>query len=240
MRYLLLLSIAVLALAACQPIEPTAPAATDDYVPVDVNEILENQSDAATSEPALSPGNEQLAPNAEPAQPAVSGPIPTVTVTEGDVVNFPNLKAVDPDGDALAYTFSSPVNSSGQWQTKDGDAGEYPVVITASDGTSQATTSVKIVVEARNKAPVLEFISGITAKEGTVLKLSPKALDPEGKPVTITYTGWMTSDTKELSYTDAGVHTVKVMVSDGEKEIAQDVQITVEDVNRAPVFERVI
>src|SRR3989338_3178201 len=42
--------------------------------------------------------------------------------------------ANDPDADLLAYTFTSPLNENGEWQTTYGNAGEYTVTITASDG----------------------------------------------------------------------------------------------------------
>lgn len=166
--------------------------------------------------------------------------IPTLKVTEGDLVSFPNLKTSDPDGDKIAYTFSKPLNEKGEWQTKVGDAGEKTVTITASDGTNQVKQDVRVIIESLVKAPVLETINDITVEEGKTLKLEPKAVDPQSKPVTITYSGFMTSSTKELDYDSAGSYIVKVTASNGEKETSQDVKITVTDVNRAPTFERVI
>lgn len=166
--------------------------------------------------------------------------IPTLKVTEGEVVSFPNLKATDPDGDKINYKFSEPLDVEGKWATEEGDAGEYSVTITASDGTSDVDQEVRIIVLELNKQPVLEKIKDITINEGETLKLEPKALDPEGKPITITYSGWMNSDTKELDYNSAGEYIVRVKVTDGSKDVMQDVKVTVVDVNRAPEFVSIV
>ncbi|MCK4522179.1 MAG: hypothetical protein KAU20_06400 [Nanoarchaeota archaeon] len=165
---------------------------------------------------------------------------PVLNVKEGELVSFPNLEAVDPDGDKITYKFASPLDEKGEWQTKEGDAGIYKILITASDGKSESSQEVEIVVEELNKPPVLEKIKDMTIKEGETLKLEPKALDPEGKPITITYSGWMNSDTKETDYNMEGTYIVRITVSDGVKEVFQDVKVTVEDVNRAPVFKVII
>jgi nitrogen fixation protein FixH len=166
--------------------------------------------------------------------------LPLVKVTEGDLVEFPNLNAVDPDGDKITYTFSVPLNDDGEWETEEGDAGEYSAVITASDGLNEIEQEVRIIVLELNKAPVLERMADLVIKEGETLELSPKALDPEGETLTITYSGWLTSNMKELSYDDAGEYIVRVTVSDGIKEVFQDVKVTVEDMNRPPEFVSII
>ena len=50
------------------------------------------------------------------------------------LLNF-SARATDPDGDPIKYTFTSPLNENGEWLTKEGDAGEYEVILTAIDGT---------------------------------------------------------------------------------------------------------
>src|SRR3989344_5666861 len=75
-----------------------------------------NISELVTAENVTQPVNETLPAARE---------IPSIKVTEGQLISFPNLKAVDPDGDTILYTFSAPLNTSGQWLTKEGDAGEY-------------------------------------------------------------------------------------------------------------------
>ncbi|MCX8147287.1 MAG: hypothetical protein N3D84_02370 [Candidatus Woesearchaeota archaeon] len=162
-----------------------------------------------------------------------------ITVYEGELVEI-KVKGYDPDGDKITYKFSAPLDENGKWQTKTGDAGVYDVKITASDGKTETTKSIKIKVLSKNNPPVMEKIADITVREGDVITLSPKVLDPDGDQVTIKYSGWMSSATYKTGYNDAGEHIVTVTASDGKLETSQNVKITVTDVNRAPEFEIVI
>jgi hypothetical protein len=81
-----------------------------------------------------------------------TGPVlkePIVSVVEGDFVDItPNIS--DPDtNDKLIYAFSEPLNSSGQWQTKEGDAGIYPVSVIVSDGTTDTKLEFTLVVKTK-------------------------------------------------------------------------------------------
>ncbi len=226
----------------CEYIEPLPEdgMSEEGITYVNISELIEEDEESEVVETIIIDEEEAVEVGEEKAEEGAVKEIPTLKVLEGETVSFPNLKATDPDGDIIIYTFSSPLDDNGEWQTEEGDAGEYTVMITASDGTTEISQEVRVIVEMLNKAPVLEKIADITVSEGETLKLSPKALDPEGEPITITYSGWMTSDTKEIDYNEAGEYIVRVSVSDGEKETHQDVKITVEDVNRAPVFNVII
>lgn len=73
---------------------------------------------------------------------------PVITVYEGDFVDIsPNVS--DPEGDNISYTFSLPLNSSGQWQTEKGDVGIYPVSVIVFDGSSETKLEFTIVVKAK-------------------------------------------------------------------------------------------
>ncbi|MCK5629191.1 MAG: hypothetical protein KAI26_01120 [Nanoarchaeota archaeon] len=161
--------------------------------------------------------------------------IPQKVVKEGDLVDFSNLKATDSDGDALSYTYSSPIDSSGKWQTEEGDAGEYLVTITASDGKSEVSQKVMIVVESLNRKPVVA-VKDITVEEGETVKIVPQVIDEDGDSVTLEYSGWMDSDTYTTTSDDAGVYTVKLKVSDGKLTVFKDITITVTNKNSAPVL----
>ena len=69
-----------------------------------------------------------------------------ITVTEGDLAQAV-YTATDADGDSLSVSFSDLFNSNGQWQTEVGDAGEYSVVVTVSDGECEANDTFKVIVE---------------------------------------------------------------------------------------------
>jgi len=160
---------------------------------------------------------------------------PKITVNEGELVKL-NLKATDPDGDPLTYTYTEPLDEEGSWQTREGEAGTYKITVTASDGKSETEQDVYIVVNPLNQPPILETISDIMLNEGETVSLSPKATDPNGDEVIITYSGWMTSAEYKTNYEDAGVHTVTITASDSISETKQKVKVTVKNVNRAPII----
>ncbi|MBW2968396.1 hypothetical protein KY362_08000, partial [Candidatus Woesearchaeota archaeon] len=171
-----------------------------------------------------------------PYRPVAEEDLPTLTVTEGDLVKI-NVNAKDADGDVLVYTFTAPLNSDGKWQTRAGDAGVYYSDITVSDGKEDVDRRVKIIVEPKNNKPVLQFIPNIDVKEGDTVTITPKATDGDGDRLTYSYSGWMSSATKTTGYQDAGVHKVVVSVTDGISTVSQEVTVTVQDVNRAPEVE---
>ncbi|MBN1644800.1 hypothetical protein JW851_02005 [Candidatus Woesearchaeota archaeon] len=166
--------------------------------------------------------------------------LPAKTVKEGDLVEFPNLKATDPDGDLIEYTFTAPLNRRGKWQTKEGDAGRYKVTITASDGINKVSQDVVIIVKALNRPPVLSIKEKtIVVSEGEKITLSATATDPDGDEVKISYTGWMTGPVKTTDYRDAGEHTVIVTASDGKEKTQEEIKVVVENVNRGPRIEAI-
>ncbi|MFH1073286.1 MAG: hypothetical protein V1743_07705 [Nanoarchaeota archaeon] len=155
---------------------------------------------------------------------------------EGEVITLAP-EAYDPDGDKVVYTFSKPFDRYGKWETKEGDAGFYPVTVTASDGTLNSSQEVLIVVKPSNKAPILNCPAEITAQEGETITLDCTAEDKEGDQIIWEYSGWMTQKTKETTFDSAGNYKTHVKVSDGNKASERDITITVKNVNRAPVLE---
>jgi|GEM_PF-2189010 len=186
----------------------------------------------------VAPAEKEAAPtfSKSPYRSLAPDNLPTTTVTEGQVVKIA-INAKDPDGDTLTYTFESPLNSNGQWQTRAGDAGVYTPVITVTDGKDTVTKQIKIIVEPKNNKPVLEFIPNIVVNEGEKVTISPRAKDADNDKLTYTYTGWMGSSTKETQYDDQGEHKVVVSVTDGISIVSQEVLVTVRDVNRPPEVE---
>lgn len=98
--------------------------------------------------------NSPVLPNVQTNQSNTSEPIDVssdktvLEVYETDFVNImPNIS--DPDQDELNFIFSYPLNKSGQWQTKVGDAGKYPIVVSVSDG--QSTTEMEFLLVVHEK-----------------------------------------------------------------------------------------
>jgi hypothetical protein len=160
----------------------------------------------------------------------------TLTYTEGDRIELQTV-AVSPDNVPVTLEFTTPFSKDGEWQTKIGDAGDYPVTVTARD-TRGLTTKERILVRVllANRPPVLQGPESITVKEGDTIRLRYSATDPDGDEVIISYSGWMKTDSYTTSFTDAGRYNVTVTASDGESIVRKVVPVTVEEVNRAPVF----
>ena len=166
-----------------------------------------------------------------------------IIVQETDFVSL-EPDATDPDGDPLTYTFTSPLDEGGAWQTTYGDEGEYTVTITASDGDLSASQDVLVIVNRKEEAPVIDSVipeeTTLDIKEDNIIEFSVSAsdlnddelyyewkLDGEDASITNTYT-------YNLDYGSAGSHTVKLLITDGTLETTQIWAVTVENVNREP------
>ena len=237
--------IVLLALAACSvpPRSVPAPACdTSGDIP-NIDDVgLSDGINTATN--ALTETN-TTAPVKTPT-PVKTPPVTTdanvikKVVTEGDLVSFPNLKATSPDGLKVKYTFSKPLDSAGKWQTKVGDAGEYPVTIGATDGKSNIEQKILIIVQQANLPPVIKGPDTITAKEGENVALGQDITDPNGDKVVTSYSGWMTTDLKKTTDGDAGTHMVIVKASDGKLTTVKNITVIVQHVNRAPVINDIV
>lgn len=159
-----------------------------------------------------------------------------VEVTEGELVNL-DLKAVDPDGDELTYSYDEPLNAQGRWQTRIGDEGRYLATVTVSDGRLSTSEDVLLIINRANRPPVIECPDTFNIKETETLNIDCNVYDEEGDDVLISYEGWARSSTKETTYDDAGEYTVLIRASDGDKVSTKTVNVIVENVNRAPSIE---
>jgi len=234
-----------LLLMGCALLEPPQPVS--DATEIDIESILsdvEEVDEEIEIVEEILVDTEEIEEEAEEAETEVEETTvketPVLVVIEGEEASFPKLKVTDPDGDVIKYTYSEPLDYQGTWQTREGDAGEYLTSITASDGENDVTQEVLIIVEALNKPPVIALFSDVVVKEGDKIKLNPDVTDPEGEEVTVTFTGWMDTDSRKTTFDDAGEYIIRITASDGVKESYQDVKITVENVNRAPVFENIV
>jgi hypothetical protein len=207
-----------------------------DNVTEAIDDISEETTETETAENETAQTNETVELVAEEETDSV----PTKTVTEGDLVSFPNLAAIDPEGQELTYAFTSPLDGNGTWLTNVGDAGTYFVNITVSDGENEVTQQVKIIVRNSNRAPVIALLSNsISVNEGEIVILNPSVTDSDGDEVTVVYSGWMETASYKTTYNDAGDHKVTITASDGELSSTKEVTVRVNDVNRAPVLTQI-
>jgi hypothetical protein len=157
-----------------------------------------------------------------------------ITAYEGDLIDLkPAVK--DPDGDKITLGFTAPFDGKGEWQTKEGDEGQYSVIVTATDNKdSFVTKQIRILVVSRNRAPAIEIADKLEFNEGDLITLKPEIDDEDPSIVTVTYSGWMNSNTYQTTYQDAGLHNVTITAFDGKNKVAKLVDISVSDVNRKP------
>lgn len=157
----------------------------------------------------------------------------TITAKENEEVKL-NLKVSDPDEDKVSYTFSPPLNEKGEWQTNYGDAGEYIVTITATDGVHTTEKRVKLVIEKKNVPPIIENIRDIVAKEGDLVSFEPIASDPNNDQVTVIVSEPLSDGSFQTDHTSAGEYQIKVTASDGDLETEKTFKLTITDANVLP------
>ena len=86
--------------------------------------------------------------------PLIEGVDNEITVKEGETVSI-NPEAIDEDGEEVSLTISDPLGNDGIWETGFEDAGEYKVIVSASDGNEIATQTVLLKVIDVNRAPTI-------------------------------------------------------------------------------------
>jgi len=158
-------------------------------------------------------------------------------------------KAEDPDNDNLIFAFTSPLDSNGEWQTTYGDAGEYTITVTVSDGTLTTSKEVLIIIKKKEEAPVLNSFSpretSVIVDETSTIGFEISASDSNNDKLDYEWKldGARISDKSSYvyrtTYEDAGSHTVKAIVKDGLFETERIWAVTVNNKNRKPVLQSV-
>ena len=157
-----------------------------------------------------------------------------VVAFEGDLIDLKPY-VMDPDGDPVTLGYTSPFDENGMWQTADGDAGFYSVIVTATDGKdSFVTKQMTVNVLVHNTPPVFGILDSLEFNEGDFIELDPKITDDDGDDVVVTYSGWMSSRTYQTSFDDAGEYMITIKADDGVVRVSKDVSIMVYYVNIEP------
>ncbi|MCF7811071.1 tandem-95 repeat protein, partial [bacterium] len=187
-------------------------------------------------------------------------------VYENEFINFV-VRGNDPDGDELTIDYSSEdIPDDGHfsdagggvgifsWQTTYEDEGSYTATFTLSDEEFNVTADVSIEVVNVNIEPYWLYVPGnVVGYENSEVEFTLQASDPEGDDLTITYESDDLPDEVDFTdnhngsadfywitdYVDAGEYTATFRVSDGDLSITTDVPITINDVNRPPVWTEV-
>tara|TARA_Y100000031_G_scaffold156936_1_gene214333 strand:+ start:853 stop:1926 length:1074 start_codon:yes stop_codon:yes gene_type:complete len=158
-------------------------------------------------------------------------------------------QAQDPDNDVLIFTFTSPLDENGEWQTVYGDNGEYTLTVTVSDGALTTSKEVLIIVNKKEEPPVLNSFKPedvtVEIKEIETVEFEVEASDLNKDELSYTWkldgteTEYENSYTYETTYEDSGSHTVKVTITDGVFETEKIWSVTVDNLNRKPVLQEV-
>jgi len=157
----------------------------------------------------------------------------TFTVQETDLVKM-NPSATDPDGDDVVYYFSAPLDKNGEWQTGYDDAGEYDIEIIASDGVDRSVEKVKLIVENRNLPPIVTE-KKFTLKEMQTFSMKEFIEDPDQDALEYTFSTPLDSNgIWQPGYDDSGSLVVEIVVSDGEFDVEERIEIEVLNTNQPP------
>lgn len=159
----------------------------------------------------------------------------TINVDESNLVDLTAI-VTDPDEDEVTYYFSEPLTNDGVWQTNYGDAGEYEVTLTATDGEYTVEQLVLLIVNRVNVAPVMEDLMDLFYEEGDEIVFEPSVEDPNGDDMTITVSEPLASGSFETDHTSSGEYEITVTATDGELSTTQTFTLNIADVNVLPVI----
>jgi len=178
-------------------------------------------------------------------------PLTDPTINESESQEF-NITYSDLDGDILwvqwylngtptvtadSYTFVADYDS----------AGIYNVTVVVSDGLAQASHEWTLTILNVNRPPVIDSYTPTDLEpevyEGASLNFTHTSSDPDGDPLSYS---WLLDGVEQAtsqnwtyspSYDAAGTHNVTLTVSDGEFVVSQQWNVTVLNINRAPVID---
>lgn len=160
--------------------------------------------------------------------------IQVIKVDENQLMKL-NVILQDRDGDQVRHSFTPPLDAQGKWQTHYGDAGEYLVTLSATDGKLTTEKKIRIVVNRVNVPPVITGVKDLRTKEGGTVRFEPQVSDPNGDPVSVTISEPLKSGTFVTDHTSSGEYSISVVASDGELSTEKTFSLIIQDVNVLPV-----
>ncbi len=165
----------------------------------------------------------------------VSAATRILEVNETDFVKL-IPKAVDPDFDEIVYTFSSPLDSKGEWQTTYDDEGSYNITVTASDGKETVSSQILLIVHHKNQAPMISQ-SKVILKETQTVDLKLLVEDPDSDALEYQFNPPFNKDgLYNTNYNDSGIWIVHFNVSDGEFMVGGRIELQIENTNQPPLI----
>ena len=174
--------------------------------------------------------------------------IKTFEVEETELVNLAP-ETEDPDQDVVVYSFTEPLSENGEWQTSYGDAGEYDVVITVSDGVNEVSEEILIIVNRKEETPSIDSFNpreeNVIIDEGDNIKFMVEVSDLNNDELSYTWkiNDEVVSNNKEIlfttGYNDSGKHLVSIEVSDGKLNTKKGWDVEIVDVDVNTILEQI-
>jgi len=173
-------------------------------------------------------------------------PLGSVVETEEDSILEFRIESSDLNDDPLTYEWKLDgemisTGTSFVYEINFDAAGSHTMKVEVTDGISVTTQLWSITVANINRLPELEDIIDIEVDETDTIMIIPIASDPDGDLLTYTISEPVGDDGEwETGYDDAGIYLIKVVASDGEDSVSTDVNVKVNNVNRAPVITGIV
>ncbi len=184
--------------------------------------------------------------------------IKDVTVNEDEIVR---LELPDFEKYGLTYSISEPLGNDNEWKTSYEDAGSYDIKVHVEGKGFSKDKIVKVVVNSIDIPPVFENVGNRVVNENEEIKITLTANDPDADNITYSadnlpqdanledniFTWKPSYDTvKKEDFVDWVLDKFRILsksfyiqfsASSKDKNIVQNVIITVKDVNKAPFLE---
>ncbi len=180
--------------------------------------------------------------------PPILNPIGNKIVNENSLLSF-TLTASDANLDPLTFSKDNSIGNLDQntglftWTPSTIDIGNYPITFSVNDydliWPSQSDSElINIKV---NDIPSLDLINNIVVNENDIVTITANAIDIDDTPsYSINDSRFSQNNnifTWQTDYEDSGVYYVRITASDPTSSVYQDVKITVNNVNRAPIID---
>ncbi len=167
--------------------------------------------------------------------PKLSG-LKDVGAKEGDTVTI-KPRCTDPDGDKVSIKISGFMTKSEKALGYD-DSGSHKVEVTCTDPDGESSSQVATISVADvNRPPMVELPESITVDEGKSARIIARTSDPDGDKVSVTFEKPFSEEGLwKTKQGDAGEYNIKVVVSDGKKQLTKTVKVVVNKVNSAPII----
>ncbi|WP_321430432.1 putative Ig domain-containing protein [uncultured Methanolobus sp.] len=176
-------------------------------------------------------------------------------IAEGSELSF-TISATDSDHDSLVYSATGIPDGADfdtsahtfTWTPGYDDSGTYAVTFNVSDGNLSDFETITISVGSVNRPPELASIGDKTAVEGSELKFTITATDPDLNDLgysisTLPQGAEFDEDTLTFSWTpdyeQSGSHSITFTVSDGDLSDSETISVDVDNTNRAPVLDQI-